>query len=88
MTLSIQISGQEPNEVKASIAQRYTGERSELHQHICNLIEPAVYEALRLCVANGVVGQIMLRWDDRTFRIKSHEPVHGKTVAGIPGEKT
>jgi hypothetical protein len=51
-------------------------------------MEPAIYEALKLCVSNGVAGQIMLKWDDRTFRIKSNESIHGKTVAGVSGKET
>ena len=77
MNLSIQVSGQHPNEARVAMRQFDVGYNSDtpesrlLHKHICNLIEPAIYEAVRVIVANGVLQTAIVVWDGETIRIRS-----------------
>lgn len=76
MNLSIQISGK-PSELRFCMRQQYTGaseydpESRNLHKTLCDLLEPAVYEAVRGLVNSGVVQRATVHWDGQTLELKN-----------------
>lgn len=77
MNLSVSVSGKTPNDINVSMRIQNTGSNDDdplmrvLHRKICNMLEPAVYEALRLCVSQGLANVVVLQWDGQTFRLKA-----------------
>lgn len=75
MTLSVGITNG-PDGLTVAMTRLYTGEHSEpnesrlLCDKICNMLEPAIYEAVKDYVKHGGIPRVEIKWDDQTFRIK------------------